>query len=493
MRVLLVYSNQTHDLLPAPPIGLSYVASAAQRAGHAVHFLDLLISTNPLQDLRNAVRRFQPQIVGFSVRNIDNVVHQRLTRHLGVLGEMLALVRQECDAPVILGGPAISVLGPAALQHLDADFAVIGEGEVTLPLLLQAIEQGGDYRGLEGVCYRRDGKIHSTPMARLPHFAASGMQHWIDWPAYERRGGTWALQTKRGCPLSCNYCTYPSIEGRNLRRRTPREVVDEIEQVSASVGPRTFEFVDSTFNLPASHAMAICEEIIRRKLKVNLTAMGVNPLNTSKELFALMKRAGFNSMMITPEAANDSMLRNLHKGFSMENVLRTAQLARESGIHSTWFFMLGGPGETRDTVEQTLAFAERELSGGKFLSIFMTGIRILPGTDLARSAMAEGYLQPDVDLAQPVFYFSPQVSEHWMLNRINRAVAAHPNIVHAAEEGGSGLERLFNRTLHLLGVAPPYWRFLPLFLRIPPLPMLRRRYPSVGRVRKLQHAQSGNG
>ena len=87
MRVLLVYSNQTHDLMPAPPIGLSYVASAAQRAGHAVHFLDLLISANPLEDLRDALRRFQPQIVGFSVRNIDNVVHQRLTRHLDVLGE----------------------------------------------------------------------------------------------------------------------------------------------------------------------------------------------------------------------------------------------------------------------------------------------------------------------------------------------------------------------------------------------------------------------
>jgi radical SAM superfamily enzyme YgiQ (UPF0313 family) len=489
MRVLLVYSNQTHDLLPAPPIGLSYVASAAQRAGHAVHFLDLLISANPLEDMRNAVRRFQPQVVGFSVRNIDNVVHQRLTRHLGALGKMIALVRQECNAPVILGGPAISVLGPAALEHLDADFAVIGEGEVTFPLLLQAIEQGADYRRLAGVCYRRDGKIHSTPMARLPQFAASGMQQWIDWPAYERKGGTWALQTKRGCPLSCNYCAYPSIEGRNMRRRTPQEVADEIEHVLASVGPRTFEFVDSTFNLPASHAMAICEEIIRRNLKVNLTAMGVNPLNTSKELFALMKRAGFNSMMITPEAANDSMLRNLRKGFTMEHVRRTAQLARESGIRSTWFFMLGGPGETRDTVEETIAFVERELSGGRCLSIFMTGIRILPGTDLARSAIAAGYLQADVDLAQPVFYFSPQVSEHWMLDRINRAVATHPNIVHAAEEGGSGVERLFNRTLHLLGVAPPYWRFLPIFLRIPPLPMLRRRYPSVGRVRKVQHAQ----
>ena len=489
MRVLLVYSNQIRDLLPAPPIGLSYVASATRQAGHDVHFLDLLISTSPLEDLRDAVRRFQPEVIGFSVRNIDNVVHQRLARHLGILGEMIATVRQESSAPVILGGPAISVLGPTALEHLHADFAVIGEGEVTFPRLLQAIENGTDYSRLEGVCYRMNDKVHSTPMARLPEFAASGMEQWIDWPEYERKGGTWALQTKRGCPLHCNYCTYPSVEGRSMRRRTPEEVADEIEHVLATAGPRTFEFVDSTFNVPESHAIAICEEIIRRKLKVNLTAMGVNPLNTSRELFSLMKRAGFNSMMITPEAANETMLTNLQKGFTMEHVRRTAQLARESGISSTWFFMLGGPGETRETVDETLTFVERELDWSKCLSIFMTGIRILPGTDLARSAIAEGYLKPDVDLAKPVFYFSPHVSEHWMLNRINRAVAVHPNIVHAAEEGGSVYERLFHRVLHLLGVAPPYWRFLPMFLRIPPLPLLRRRYPAVGRARKVRCAQ----
>jgi radical SAM superfamily enzyme YgiQ (UPF0313 family) len=489
MRVLLVYSNQIRDLLPAPPIGLSYVASATRRAGHEVRFLDLLISANPLDDLRAAVHDFRPDVVGFSVRNIDNVVFQRLERHLGELGEMIATVRQTCSAPVVLGGPAISVLGPRALEHLDADFVVVGEGEITFPRLLQAIEHNTDYSRLEGVCYRANGKIHSTPMARLPEFAGSGMEQWIDWPAYERKGGTWALQSKRGCPMQCNYCTYPSVEGRNMRRRTPQAVADEIEHVMATAGPRTFEFVDSTFNVPESHAIAICEEIIRRKLKVNLTAMGVNPLNTSKELFALMKRAGFNSMMITPEAANETMLTSLKKGFTMEHVRRTARLARESGISSTWFFMLGGPGETRDTVEETVSFVERELTWGKCLSIFMTGIRILPGTDLARSAAAEGYLKPDTDLAKPVFYFSPHVSESWMLSRINRAVGLHPNIVHAAEEGGSTYERLFNRTLHFLGVAPPYWRFLPTFLRIPPLPMLRRRYPAVGRTLKARCTQ----
>ena len=112
MRVLLVYSNQARDLLPAPPIGLSYVAGATRRAGHDV-------------------RAFAPEVVGFSVRNIDNVVSQRPVWHLGELARMLVVVRRESRAPIVLGGPAVSILGAAALTRLDADFAVVGEGEET--------------------------------------------------------------------------------------------------------------------------------------------------------------------------------------------------------------------------------------------------------------------------------------------------------------------------------------------------------------------------
>ena len=477
MRVLLVYSNQARDLLPAPPIGLSYVAGATRRAGHDVRVLDLLKSRRPLDDLRDGVRAFAPEVVGFSVRNIDNVVSQRPVWHLGELAPMLAVVRRESRAPIVLGGPAVSILGAAALTHLDADFAVVGEGEETFPRLLAAIGGAARYEDIAGLCCRVGGTVRCTPPVLLERFGASGMQAWIDWPAYERAGGTWTVQTKRGCPLTCTYCAYPAIEGRVCRRRSAGEVVDEIERVMARVGPRTFEIVDSTFNVPAEHAEGICREIIRRGLRINLTAMGVNPLGVSETLFALMRRAGFNSMMITPEAASDVMLRRLRKGFTVEHVHETARLARESGIASAWFFMLGGPGETRETVEETVAFVERHLNARDCVSIFMTGIRVLPGTDLARQAVGEGRLPKDSDLAEPAFYFSPHVDEEWVLSRINRAIGRCPGIVHAAEEGNSTYERLAGKVLCALGVAPPYWRFLPILLRVPPVPALRRRYP----------------
>lgn len=479
MRVMLVYSNRTRIMEPAPPIGLSYVATAARNAGHAVRFVDLMISRNPHQDLETALRDFQPEVVGFSIRNIDNIIAQNVTWHFVEMRELISLTRKHSSAPIVLGGPAASILGAGILNNLDADFAIVGEGEVAFPQLLEALAGKRSYAGVKGLCYRNAGKVLSNPPEHQEHFGPSGMEDWIDWRPYEKAGGTWALHTKRGCPLSCLYCNYPVMEGNRLRSRTAADIVDEMERVMARVHPRTFEFTDSTFNVPESHALNICQEIIRRKLRVHLSAVSINPKYVSRELFSAMKRAGFCSLVITPDSASETMLRNLRKGFGVEEVRRAAELARETGIPSTWFFLLGGPGESRDTVEETVSFVEKNLNSKKFLTIFLTGMRLLPGTPLTRKATAENYISPNHDLCRPTFYFPPALDESWVLERINRAITRCPTIVHGAEQNGSPFERGFNRALYWLGVAPPYYRYLCKFLRIPPLPALRARNNNV--------------
>jgi radical SAM superfamily enzyme YgiQ (UPF0313 family) len=494
MRVMLVYSNRTRILEPAPPIGLSYVATAVRQAGHQVRFVDLMISPDPLTELRTALREFSPEVVGFSVRNIDNVVAQRTSWHLDEVSELIATVRAESKAQIVLGGPAASILGKTALERLNADFVIVGEGEVAMPKLLSALQGSRDFEGISGLCYRNGKDIRAVEPVRQNSFGWSGMEQWVQWRAYERAGGAWAVHTKRGCPLTCIYCNYPAMEGHSLRRRTASDVVDEIERVMVAVGPRTFEFTDSTFNVPESHAIQICEEIIRRNLQVNLSAVGVNPLTVSEKLFALMKQAGFCSLVITPDSASGTMLQNLHKGFGVDQVKRTAQMARDSGIRCTWFFLLGGPGETNETAEETISFVEENLNWKRFLTIFMTGIRILPGTDLAKRAVADGYITAENNLCEPVFYMSPAMDEEWVLQRINRAIARCPTIVHGAEENGSALERVFNQSLYWLGAAPPYYRFLPAFLRIPPLPTLRARNTNVHATsRKPSCGERGDG
>lgn len=467
MKVLFIYSNQVLDLLPAPPIGLSYVASATQDAGHTVHFVDLLVKKRGLERLRKALRIFRPDVVGISVRNIDNVVHQRLKTHLDHLARQIEIVREESLAAIVLGGPAISILGADSLSYIDADFAVLGEGESSFPALLREMEGEKDYTRVPGVCFRDRDQIVSAVPQRARQFGPSGMERWVHWRTYERAGATWPIQCKRGCPLHCTYCTYPIIEGRAMRRRSPEEIVEEIRHVVQSVSPRCFEFIDSVFNMPESYAIALCEEIIRSGLKINLTTMGVNPSSMSRDLLAAMKRAGFRSMMVTPESASDPVLEAMRKGFTKDDVSRCANLIRESGIPSMWFFMLGAPGETQQTADETVRFAEENLNWPTCLPMFTTGIRILPGTELAAQARASGYLKPDQGLAESVFYFSPAVSEEWLLRRVDQAVASCPTVVHAAEDPSSSSVggRVF-RLMHMAGIAPPYWRFIPRFLSL---------------------------
>jgi len=467
MKVLFVYSNRVRDLLPAPPVGLSYVASATQDAGHRVRFVDLLLTAKGLEQLRKALRTFQPDVVGISVRNIDNVVHQRLTTHLDELTRQIDIIRNESPAAIVLGGPAISILGADALSYIDADFAVLGEGETSFPALLSEMEGKKEYENIPGVCFRQGHQIIDSVPQRARQFGPSGMERWVHWKTYERAGATWPIQCKRGCPLHCTYCSYPTIEGRTMRRRSPEEIIDEIRRVDRTVGPRCFEFIDAVFNMPQSYAIALCEQIIRSGLKINLTTMGVNPRSMSRELLVAMKRAGFKSMMVTPESASDPVLEAMRKGFTKDDISRCASLVRESGIPSMWFFMLGAPGETRDTADETIRFAEENLNWRGCLPMFTTGIRILPGTELASQARASGYIKPDQGLADSVFYFSPEVSEEWLLRRVDQAVASCPTVVHAAEDPSSSVVggRVF-RLMHMAGIAPPYWRFIPGFLSL---------------------------
>ena len=496
MRVLLVYSNQSRELVPAPPVGLSYVASATRAAGHEVRLLDLAFSREPQNELAAAIAGHAPDVVGLSIRNIDNVVLQRFESPRAALLAQVGIIRKCAvgkegkPVPLVLGGPAVSILAERALEIFGADNAITGEGEDAFPVLLAALEGGRPLEGIAGLCWRRNGVLTHNPTPLLPGFAHSGMEDWVAWGPYQASGGTWPLQTKRGCPMRCSYCAYPLVEGRRSRQRAPADVVDEIERVLRATSvpgrtrPRTFEFVDSTFNIPSAHAIAICEEIIRRGVRTNFTAMGLNPRDVPPELLPLMKRAGFNSVMVTPEAGCAAMLEKYRKGFTMADVETTLERVRASGLTSMWFFMLGAPGETMATCAETIAFARDRLVGRKFLSVFFTGVRVLPGTEVARQAVASGYLRAGADLADARFYVSPAIDEQQVIDLIYEAIARNPSIVHAAEGGATNTQRTFYRALHAFGVAPPYWRFLPGMLSFPPLHFLRRRNPAVkaGRV-----------
>jgi radical SAM superfamily enzyme YgiQ (UPF0313 family) len=233
------------------------------------------------------------------------------------------------------------------------------------------------------------------------------------------------VQSRRGCPLDCSFCSTSTIEGRSIRRRSPERVVRWLEELSAA-GVRNFSFVDNTFNLPPSYAKDLCRKIIQAGLGINLWCI-IYPKWTDPELVELMRRAGCSQISFGFESGSDRMLRHLNKRFNTEEVRCVSEMFQEAGIERRGFLLLGGPGETKDSVEESLSFADS--LNLDYLKI-TAGLRIYPETPLARAAVTEGVIQAQDDLLWPRFYMPPPLRD-WLPQRVaayaGGARSAQPN------------------------------------------------------------------
>jgi hypothetical protein len=292
--------------------------------------------------------------------------------------------------------------------------------------------------------------------------ARSDAYRFIDLEKYAARGGPYPIQSKRGCALKCSYCVYNNIEGHAYRLRSAEDVVDEIEE-AALHGARSVDFVDSTFNLPLSHARAICEELARRALPIELSTMGLNPAGVTPELVLAMKRAGFKSVMCTPESASETTLASLAKGFKKHAVERAARALREAGIPTYWFFMLGAPGETLETAKETLAFCDEHIPKTDMV-LFSTGIRVYSGTPLERTCKDMGWFAEDDPLFFPSWFVSPGLELGELYRMLVRAAETHPNWMTNAETIVSPRRAaMMKSAFRMLGWKGPFWKHLPKF------------------------------
>jgi radical SAM superfamily enzyme YgiQ (UPF0313 family) len=447
---------------------MACIASALDAAGHGVRFLDLCFAKNPVASARSAVRAFQPDIIGVSVRNIDNSDAIALRHYTPEAREVLHALRKAApQAKVIAGGAAFGVAPEALFRDLGVDYAVAGDGERASVALVDALASGGPVENIPGLVRDRDGTVVFTPpgedadLDSLPHPA---LHRWIDLARYQRHGATIPIQTKRGCVYKCVYCTYRNVEGWGYRTRAPELVADEIEELKAKAGVQHFDFVDSTFNSPPGHALHVCEAITRRKLGVRLDTTNFTPAAASSELLTAMKVAGFRSLGITAESASDRVLERLQKGFSAARVREVAERVEKHGIKALWIFLVGGPGETRLTLEETLAFAKWRLLRGD--AVYVTvGLRIYPGTTLHRISVDEGVIPADSTLLDPTFYFSQQLSFDTAVARLKRFAADHPRFMFSADSRSVVLPYL-TRAASVLHLPRPHWQYMGLFQRV---------------------------
>ena len=483
MNVLLVNPNREQMPWPAVPVGLCTVATATARAGHDVELLDLTFSKDPAADTLAAVRRRGPDVVGVTVRNIDNCnfesPHFYLTE---VRDAVVRSVRKAApSAKLVIGGSAVNVSPSDIFDYLGADYAIVGEGEEALPALLASLDAPAALPGLLSSATRSDRPLPVLDTGRLlpgeprggraivrdlETSARSEAWRWVDLARYAARGGPYSIQTKRGCALKCSYCVYNNIEGHAYRLRKAEDVADEIAEAIEQGGVRQVDFVDSTFNLPLSHARALCDELASRALPVELSTMGLNPAGLSAELVREMKRAGFRSVMCTPESASDVTLKTLAKGFGKKTVIRAAEALRDAEVPTYWFFMFGAPGETIETVKETLEFCEQHIPPTHMV-LFSTGIRVYAGTPLERTCKDLGWFSEDESLFEPSWFLSPEIDLEELYALLVKGAAKHPNWMTNAETILSpALATLMKRAFRVMGWRGPFWQHLPKLFKL---------------------------
>ena len=419
-KVLLVNANTEKSPYPVPPLGLCLLAE------HLKSFYNVAVYDGTFDEGKSLcleVERFKPDYIGFSIRNIDDVVADCPVFYpYKIMQEFIDPVRNVTDRPLILGGSGFSIF-PGELMHLTgADYGISGEGEETFLRLLQRLDHGHSPAGMPNIWCGAHTPSEKTTFLSLANASDSCIDQKIDFEPYRTRG-VYSIQTKRGCALGCIYCTYPCIEGTEYRFRHPDDIAREIRDASERLGDIVFEFVDSTFNEPPGHAEAVCEAIIRSGSRLRLRTMGINPRHTNKRLFQLMQQADFMQIDVTPDSASAKMIRNLRKGFTMDDIRRTAGLIRETNMPTMWFFLFGGPGETMDTFLETINFID-EFINPEDLVYLAAGLRIYPGTPLWKRALRDQYIKPGTPLFYPpVFYFSPEIGKE-KLNSLIREAAA---------------------------------------------------------------------
>jgi radical SAM superfamily enzyme YgiQ (UPF0313 family) len=400
-RVLIISDNRCSSPYPVYPLGAAYVTADLQQAGHEARIIDLAV---PGTDLEDIIRSFSPEYIGLSIRNIDDC-HIVNTRFYGDdIAATVRRIRRATLVPLVLGGSGFSIFPRQLMSLTGADYGIQGEGETAMTALVDALSSRGPVDNIPGLIYPREGKTIANGSITAGQYGLplrpDDLCAW-----YIRESSMLNIQTQRGCCCTCTYCSYPLIEGRVCRFRPADEIGEEVAQI-ARTGARYFFITDSVFNTFNDHCAAVCEAIIKQSTGIEFGCF-LRPVNLTRDLLRLMARAGLRHIEFGTDSLCDPVLKEYGKSFTFDDIAQSSEMALQENIRFAHFLILGGPGETADTIRQTYANS-RKLKKTVFFPFI--GMRLYPGTALNDRAVRESAISPDRDLLSPFFYLSPDLS-----------------------------------------------------------------------------------
>jgi radical SAM superfamily enzyme YgiQ (UPF0313 family) len=334
-------SSRTSFRISVPTIGPVVIGTYLQRQGIDVEITDFYF---------DEVCVYDADIVGISstfmdVKNVREIVD--------------LISEQNPSAFIVLGGPLSWSVSPSKLLEMIPRLGciVMREGEQTFSELIHTLRNGGDLRSVRGLVFKKEESVFETLPRPLLDEQDLGRPAWelMGLPSSARLP-VLPVETGRGCPYNCVYCSEAHYWGKPVRYRTSDSVVEELRYNVESFGIKTFRFTDSCFSAPPSRSAEVCDAIYQRCIKDNVgvkwSSFG-RIENLSYGLLEKMKRSGCVALDIGVESGDSSILRRMGRSYSLKAVIEVARAAREIGIITNFNVIVGLPGETKETVQRT--------------------------------------------------------------------------------------------------------------------------------------------
>lgn len=409
-RVTLVnppYPRGSHQHPPFTPLGLGYLAAVLEKNGYEIDVIDCQVLKCSYEEFRNKISKSrQPDIVGITSTTLTYKSALQIAK-------IAKEVWPECLT--LLGGSHVTFWDKQALEECPyLDIIARKEGEVTMLELAERVEKGGDFSDVLGITMRKDGKIIKNKdrpyIENLDDLPFPAHHLWPMELLLKHGSVIFPLMTSRGCVYWCDFCSTVRMFGRHYRMRSPKNVVDEIEYLQRTFGAHQFTFYDDAFTVDQDRAAKICNEITKRKLKVEWDCETRVDMVT-KDLLRTMKEAGCFAIWFGVESGSQPVLDAMRKGITPAQTIKAFKWAKEVGLMTVAGVVLGFPGETKETIWETVKFIERIKPGDVGYYIATP----YPGTPLYEQVVREGRLKIHdfnrFDTATPVFDLGTMTGE----------------------------------------------------------------------------------
>ena len=369
-----------------PPLGLSYVAAALEKAGFKVEMLDNYLLRKSIDEVKEIVKRASPEIVGMTCSSAS---YPRCVETAKAIKEVLP------SCKIVVGGWHPSYVPESMLQHPEIDYVVVGEGERAMVELATCLTKGDEKAAAQvaGVAYRHEGKIVQNAQSFIKNLDELPFpaRHLLPMHLYEKEipylkaKPFTTMNIVRGCPFNCIYCETRRLWGQTCRGFSPPRVVDEIVHLKETYGIRGIYFVGDNFTINKKRTMELCELIKKSKLDVEWVC-DTRADMISRELLQAMKEAGCRTIWFGVESGSPRILEKINKGITIEQTVQAFKLCREAGIRIASSFIMGIPGETLEDIEMTYKFAKKLDPDWAQFNVYIA----VPGSGLYDEVMQKG-------------------------------------------------------------------------------------------------------